>query len=237
MKLAVYMPIGKNLEMFKFSTTLLFQNAGFKDWVFIPIVDSYTSKEVMDYIKENEWEPYNAKEIEGDWYAKHVNLWNEGYNASFNNFDAEYVIPTGADHAYYFDFLKYLMKYAKPNRIVNCKLIEPGLMFTVHTAVNFGFPTFNEFQLEDFYIFCKQIWKDELITDEKAYGRRLDAMPMVIPRDVWERFGPMKTFIDKGKPHDVDFFDRAKEGGVENTKSLGAVGYHWGLGEKGHGSR
>ena len=62
-----------------------------------------------------------------------------------------------------------------------------------------------------------------------TYGHRLDAMPFLAPKDVWDRFGPMiHTTNQYGTTGDTDFFDRCRVGGVEITKSLDAISYHCG---------
>jgi hypothetical protein len=134
-----------------------------------------------------------------------------------------------------------LLKYAKENRIVNCKLIEPGTIPSLHTTKNFGPTIEGQFDQTSFEIFSDSISKDDLVFDDirglfhenqgrgGSYGYRLDAMPFVLPLDVWNRFGPMiQTLNSHGTTGDVDFFDRCRVGGVEITKSLDAISYHSG---------
>ena len=62
-----------------------------------------------------------------------------------------------------------------------------------------------------------------------THGHRLDAMPFLVAKDVWDRFGPMKKVLnDFGTTGDTDFFDRCRLGGVEVTKSLDGISYHCG---------
>ena len=89
--------------------------------------------------------------------------------------------------------------------------------------------TKEEFQQEKFDNMCSKIEQSCLITNDTLYGHRLDAMPFVCPKDVWERFGPMNQTVQVGGlTGDTDFFDRCKRGGVEITKSLDAISYHCG---------
>ena len=73
------------------------------------------------------------------------------------------------------------------------------------------------------------IYQDRLVMDDAAYGHRFDAMPFVVPVDVWERFGPMSQVLTPGNiTGDTDFFNRCKAGSVEIVKALDAISYHCG---------
>ena len=68
-----------------------------------------------------------------------------------------------------------------------------------------------------------------MITNDKKYGHRLNAMPFVLPKDVWDRFGPMSQTLTKdGITGDTDFINRCKKGGVEITKASDSISYHCG---------
>ncbi len=120
-------------------------------------------------------------------------------------------------------------------------MIEPGILPSIHSTYNFG-SIGEEFDQKEFERICNTIKLDVLITNDKKYGHRLDAMPFLVPKDVWERFGPMNhglttQYIDNAGFHtgltnsctgDTDFFIRCKNGGVEITKALDAISYHAG---------
>lgn len=164
--------------------------------------------------------------------------WNLGYEVGFKK--ADFVCPIATDHAFHKDWLKNMLSFAQPNRIVCCKLIEPGTLPSLHFTKNFDVTTHEKFMGREFEMTCEKISKDELVFDDTkeyhidggvggSYGHRLDAMPFIVPKDVWERFGPMKqTLNDFGTTGDTDFFDRCKMGGVEITKALNAISYHSG---------
>jgi hypothetical protein len=95
--------------------------------------------------------------------------------------------------------------------------------------VNLGLTLPNEFREAEFLRICESLSKHELATDEEKYGHRFDAMPFICPRDVWDRFGPMKQTLNENRiTGDTDFFDRCKAGGVEIAKALDAISYHCG---------
>lgn len=225
MKVITYCPVADELEMFKFSTEMAIKNAGIEH-EFVAVVDSITSRDVMDYIKDRGFHFFKVRAKRRDWLYNLYACWNRGYDA-FEELGADVVVPFGCDHAFYFKWLKLLIKYSKINRIVNCKLIESGRMPSIHECKDFGPPTHKDFMLSEFYNHCKSIFCDMLVTDEKEYGRRLDAMPFAVPKDVWFRFGPMSNTVVVSVTGDTDFFNRAKAGGVEIVKSLGSISYHY----------
>ncbi|MCD6139051.1 MAG: hypothetical protein J7J91_10915 [Deltaproteobacteria bacterium] len=225
MKVVIYCPVADEIEMFRFATRYALENAG-TECEFVAVIDSITSREVRDYIREKGYSTLEVKGERGDWLYNLYACWNRGYDA-FYEYNADVVVPFGVDHAFYKGWLKYLVKYVKPNRIVNCKLIESGRLPSIHECRDFGEPVEGRFKLKEFYEYCERIWRDELVTDERSYGRRFDAMPFAVPKEVWELYGPMPKRIVDGVTGDTYFFNRCRENGVEIVKSLGSISYHY----------
>jgi|GEM_PF-3984955 len=228
-KLVLYLQAGKAFNMLDFSLNQAVKNSGMREEDYDLVVLCWrTSQEIYDYLKKRNIKYVDMEyEPDKDFVWNLYKGWNLGYEIGYKY--ADYVCPIATDHAFYKNWLANLFSWAKPNRIVNCKLIEPGTLPTIHTAVNFGLTTRNQFKQKEFEDFCAKIYKDELVTDEKKYGRRFDAMPFVCPMDVWERFGPQSPLVrDDGLTGDVDFFNRCKAGGVEIVKALNAISYHCG---------
>lgn len=228
-KVVLYCQVGRALDMLEFSLNQAVKNSGLskKDYDLVAICWK-TSDEVYDFLKAKRIKYVDMKYDEGKGFLWNLYKgWNLGYEIGFKY--AKYVCPIATDHAFHKNWLRNLMKYAKTNRIVNCKLIEPGILPTLHTAINLGVTLPGKFQQEEFNKIVKKIYNNELIVDDKKYGRRLDAMPFVCPIDVWQKFGPMKKILTKnGLTGDTDFFNRCKKGNVEITKSLSSISYHCG---------
>ncbi len=223
-KVVLYCQVGKAVDMLDFSINQAISNAGLPEKDFdIVFICWKTSNEVYSYLKDKNYKYVDMKYDEGKGFLWNLYKgWNLGLDTGFEH--ADYVCPIATDHAFYKDWLKNLMHYAKPNRIVNCKLIEPGTLPTLHMAVNLGLTLPNKFKQEEFNKICKKIYKNTLVKDEEKYGHRFDAMPWVASKDVWKRFGPQANILlPGGITGDVDFFDRCKKGGVENTKALNAI--------------
>ena len=229
MKVALYCQIGASLDLAKFSISSAIANAGLSKSDFKLIFICWkTSDKVYDWLQQNNFDYVDMEYDEGKGFIWNLYKgWNLGYTEGFKH--ADYVCPIATDHAFYTNWLKNMMSFAQPNRIVNCKLIEPGILPSLHITRNFGITTYDDFKTVEFLNLCNEIHKDELITDDTLYGHRLDAMPFVCPKDVWERFGPMSQIVQAdGLTGDTDFFNRCKAGNVEITKALNGISYHCG---------
>lgn len=199
-----------------------------------------TPTHTYDWLKKHNYKWVDMEYDEGKGFLHNLYKgWNLGYEIGYQNSDI--VCPIATDHAFHKDWLKNLVKNTVPNRIVCCKLIEPGTLPSLHTTKNFGLTVLNEFLDKEFELTCNRISKDRLVLDDiqgffhenagigGSYGHRLDAMPFTVPKDVWERFGPMlQTTNQYGTTGDTDFFDRCRTSGVEITKALDAISYHCG---------
>ena len=233
-KTVVYMPIGKDLDMLRFSSKMLIKNSGLelnKDYEFICITGWNTSSEVYRYLNDNNIKFFNVpdlKEGKENWLHNLYSCWNYGYTVGYDILKADIVVPVGSDHAFYKNWLKNLIKYCKPNTICNCKLIESGQCPSLHTCMDFGKTIEDEFKYEDFIMYCNNISEPIMVADEEMYGHRFDAMPMAISKDVWDRFGPMNLDIVNGITGDTNFFNRCNDGKVRIIKILEAISYHFG---------
>jgi len=235
-KVMMYCQVGRSLDMAKFSINSALENAGLPEEDFgIVFLCWKTSDEVYDWLKENNYDYVDMEYDEGKGFLWNLYKgWNLGYTEGYKY--ADYVCPIATDHAFHTDWLANLYKNAAPNRIVNCKLIEPGTLPSLHTTRNLGLTIEGEFNVEEFNTFAETLSEDRLATDDREYGHRFDAMPFMVARDVWERFGPMSQIIVPNQVDpmgglltgDTDFFNRCAVGGVELTKALDAISYHCG---------
>jgi|TARA_R110000824_G_scaffold112998_8_gene262502 hypothetical protein len=241
-KVIMYCQIGSALDMAKFAVNSAIKNTGMSDEdVDIVFICWKTSDEVYDWLKENNYKYVDIGYDEGKGFLWNLYRgWNAGYEVAYEH--ADFVCPIATDHYFHTDWLANMYKHCKENRVVNCKLIEPGTLPSLHTCKNFGPTLPSQFKLDDFLIFVEDMFdygKDKLATNEIEYGHRFDAMPFIMPKDVWERFGPMSKVLIQNSPDpqgkyvynvtgDTDFFNRCKSGKVEVVKSLDAISYHCG---------
>jgi len=243
-KVVMYCQIGGAIDMAEFSINSAIENAGLPvedfDLVFICWK---TPPKTYEWLKKNNYKYVDMKYDEGRGFLWNLYKgWNLGYKIGLEH--ADFICPIATDHAFYTNWLKNLLKHGKENRIVNCKLIEPGTISTLHTYINLGLTVEQEFQQEKFDQFCGFLMEgkeDKLVIEDidglyhqnrgigGTYGHRLDAMPFLVHRSVWNKFGPMNQGLNiYGTTGDTDFFDRCRMGGVEIAKSLDAISYHCG---------
>lgn len=248
-KVVLYCSIGSAIDLAQFSILGplgAIQNAGLPPEDFdIVFMTWKSSPQVYAWLKENnlKYEDQVYDEGKGFLWNLYKCAWNAGYRVGFQH--ADYVCAIATDHAFAPNWLANLMKNAKPNRVVNCKLIEPGTCETLHQIRNLGITAEGRFDERSWKALYEQLLvdgKDQLATDEKQYGHRFDASPFVMPRDVWDAFGPWSQVPVNNSPDpdgkfinavtgDTHAFNRYKSGGVEVVKALDAISYHSGAGE------
>ena len=231
-KVILYCQIGSAVDMAEFSINGKYgaiANAGLDRSEFEIIFVCWKTPEITyKWLNKNNFKYVNMTYDEGKGFLWNLYKgWNIGYEIGFRYSD--YVCPIATDHAFHKNWLRNLLKHSKENRIVNCKLIEPGTLYSLHTTKNFGLTTNEDFKGDEFEQFCQSIEVDELVLNDSIYGHRLDAMPFLVHKSVWDKFGPMNLTLDEfGITGDTNFFNRCKAGGVEITKSLDAISYHCG---------
>ncbi len=227
-KVAVYCQVGRHVDMARFSIDSAIKNAGLdRDDYKLLFICWKTSDEVYHWLSANDYEYHDIGYDEGKGFLWNLYKgWNAGYEHGFKY--ADYVCPIATDHAFAPNWLANMMKHAKPNRIVTCRLIEPGTCRTLHTICNLGPTVEGQFNQKGFNEVCNALTIDHLVDDGRKYGHRLDAMPFVLARDVWDRFGPMSKVLIDNITGDTNFFNRCGAGGVEIAKALDAISYHCG---------
>jgi hypothetical protein len=241
-KIVMYCQIGSSLDMAKFAVWSAINNSGMDKKDFdIVFICWKTSDEVFEWLKSNNFKYVDIGYEEGRGFLWNLYRgWNAGYEIAYKYTD--YICPIATDHYFHDNWLLNLYKNCKPNRVVNCKLIEPGTLPSLHTCRNFGTTTDDDFKRQEFLDFIEPLYienKDKCAVSESEYGHRFDAMPFVVAKDVWERFGPMNQILVPKSPDpdgvfvtditgDTDFFNRCKTGGVEVVKALDAISYHCG---------
>ena len=155
--------------MANFSIKSAILNSGMdKDEVEMIFVTWKSKPYVYDWLELNNFKYYEMPYDEGKGF-----LWNlyKGWNAGYEQLfpQVPIVCPIATDHYFYKDWLKNLVKNCKENRIVNCKLVEPGILETLHTAKNYGVTVEGQFRKQEFDTWAEQFvkeHKDELVFDD-----------------------------------------------------------------------
>lgn len=242
-KVSLYCQIGKAIDMAEFAINGPYgalTNSGLdSSEIDLTFICWKTPQSTYDWLKSNNFKWIDMEYDEGKGFLHNLYKgWNLGYEIGFQSSD--YVCPIATDHAFYKDWLKNMLSFAQPNRIVCCKLIEPGTLPSLHFTRNFGNTIEGDFLGKEFEMTCAKLSKDELVFDKITQplhvngGRegenvRLEAMPFLVSYDVWERFGPMlQTENQFGVTGDSDFFDRLRSNRVEIVQACNSISYHSG---------
>ena len=226
MRVSIINCVSAALDMLKFSTDAIFNNAGTDNFDYIVVI-WLPSDEVMKYIESNE----NINIV------LHETIKEVGYvpnlRAMINDgFDYGYILNdycglVNTDMYFGKDWLKNLVKYASDETIVNSVHISPIIGSNVISA-DLGIPTYSTFKMEKFNELYKSLYSDVLVTEEYCGGwRATNTMPYLIHKKWWEKCGKWELKINGGKESpDRRFFKRCHEAGARFTKSKSSIVYH-----------
>lgn len=231
--------VSEALEMLKFSSEQLIENAGTDNFDYI-IVCWNTTPEVDFYIEELEREyklsypklkvfRVEHKEIPQIGYVPNLRaMINEGYKLGFKLNDYSGLVNT--DMAFYKNWLINLVKYCGLIKIVGAVTIMPKKRLRYYYQADFGATEYGKFNNKEFIKFCEQkikvggiITESQLAKGENALD--LIAFPNLFSRQMWYEVGPWELTLKNGTP-DVNFFQKAIRHGFKVIMSLDSITYH-----------
>jgi len=229
MRVSIFNCVSTALEMLRFSSDAILNNAGTEDFDYI-IVHWLASPEVMDYLKDLEASRPNVQLVEYQTnpaipYVPNLRgMMNAGFDKGFELNDFCGLVNT--DMYFGKDWLVNLAKYASPTTIVNSVHITPIRGPHVVTA-NLGIPEYGKFNMTRFEELYWNLFKDKLETeDERGGWRATNTMPYLIPKKFWEKAGPWELRLGWPETPDRRFFQRCKDAGAMFTMSHGSIVYH-----------
>ena len=226
-RVSIFNCVSTALEMLKFSTDAIYDNAGTDNFDYI-IVTWLPSQEVLDYLEElKKIRPVHIIEhetIENVGFVPNLRgMMNDGFDYGFKLND--YCGLTNTDQYFGKDWLINLSKYANEKDIVNSTHITPITGPHVITA-NLGIPEYDKFNIDGFNKIYAREFKDVLETEEERGGwLATNTMPYLIPKKYWEQCGPWDLEITVNTP-DRLFFERCHNAGAHFTMSRGSIVYH-----------
>lgn len=229
MRVSIFNCVSTALEMLKFSSDAILDNAGTEDFDYI-IVHWLASPEVMDYLKDLRASRPNVQLVEYQTnpaipYVPNLRgMMNAGFDKGFEL--NEFCGLVNTDMYFGKDWLVNLVKYASPSTIVNSVHITPIRGPHVVTA-NLGIPEYGKFNMTRFEELYWNLYKDKLETeDERGGWRATNTMPYLIPREFWKKAGPWELRLGWPETPDRRFFQRCKDAGAMFTMSHGSIVYH-----------
>jgi len=229
-RVSIFNCVSSALEMLRFSSESLIENAGTNNFDYI-VVTWGPTKEVSEYLIELQ-SKYNFVRVlpyETNYNVGYVpnlrGMMNAGFNYGFTLND--YCGLVNTDQYFGKNWLTNLAKYANINDIVNCSLISyyPG---DALVQADCGMPEYGKFDISKFNIIYNQIYEDKLETQEERGGPwgTCCTMPYLIPRRFWEAAGPWDLTVTGPNAPDVLFFDRCSMAGAHFTMSKSSIAYH-----------
>jgi len=227
-RVSIFNCVSTALEMLKFSTDAIYDNAGTDNFDYI-IVTWLPSQEVVDYLNDLKTKKpvhiIEHKTIESVGYVPNLRgMMNDGFNYGFelNN----YCGLVNTDQYFGKDWLINLMKHANENDIVNSVHITPISGSHVVTA-NLGIPEYDKFDMDGFNKLYEKLFQDKLETEEERGGwMATNTMPYLIPKRFWKECGPWELTLANGTP-DRNFFTRCHDAGARFTMSMNSIVYHY----------
>lgn len=226
---SIFNCVSTALDMLKFSTDAILWNAGTNDFDYI-IVHWLASKEVLDYLNKISSRNSNIHIVEYNTnnrvgYVPNLrSMMNKGFDFGYSLND--YCGLVNTDMFFGKDWLLNLVKYAKPNEIVNSVHITPITGPHVVTA-NLGIPEYGKFNAKKFDELYIKLFDDRLEGEDKRGGwMATNTMPYLIHKKFWQKAGPWELTITDRQTPDRRFFQRCKDAGAFFTMSHGSIVYH-----------
>jgi hypothetical protein len=211
--------VSETLEMLRFSSEQLIENAGTDNFDYI-IVCWNTTPEVDSYIKELEGRYKQShpklkifrvdhKEIPNIGYVPNLRaMINEGFTKAFELNKYSGLVNT--DQAFYKNWLINLAKHCNQKQMVSSVVVMPKAILE-HYQGNFGITEYGKFNLQKFDKFCNAILKkNKLKTEQGLKGEEylyLIGFPYLFPKEMWYKAGPWELTLDHGTP-DVIFLKK-----------------------------
>lgn len=243
-KLIITCQVGKSLDLAKFAIASAIENAGmeFRKDFEICFICWRTSEEVYEWLNDcGYWYvDMPCEDFSEIGFVKTLYRgWRLGHEIAYSR--SEYHVPIATDHYFFPGWLWELYKWAHPQRLISCTLIEPGPQ-TLHPMCNLGMTTPDEFNYGLAEKVFEEVYTDQLIEDKydgyyhldhgiDSSGRiRQDAMPFVTSKWIWENVAEMgHGFNDLGVTSDSAWYDDVRHSGKAKCyRSCGSVSYHFG---------
>jgi hypothetical protein len=240
MKVSVVNFCSTALDMLDFSSRMLIDRAGTKDFDYV-VVTWNPSPEVVAWIKG--FKPtvglHHAEYFTDKSLAYIPNLramMSMGFEAGYQL--NEWVVIVNTDMAFWHNWLSNLVPHAQPLIIPNSVHITPITGPHCVTA-NLGIPTKKTFDMARFEQMCRDLSADRVETEKDRGGwRNCATMPYVLHRDLWRQCGPWEAnVVPRSESPDRRFFGRCHDAGARFVLVHNSICYHHEAVERRSGTR
>jgi len=242
MRVSIVNCVSTAADMMRFSDSSLFQHAGTHNfdyvivkWLASPDVEAYLRELPVIVAAQCDGVEVHVIEHETDHSVGYVPnlraMMNRGFNYGFRlNMYAGLV---NTDCYFGPGWLKNLVRYAQPNRVIN------SLHITAATAPrpvrgiiteDLGAPLPGVFKGNRFVTLYDQNYRENLILASELNGpsgyRECATMPYLFHWQYWDACGPWELECVDGQSPDVRFFDRIAARGAEFALTDSSIVYH-----------
>lgn len=241
MRVSIVNCVSTAYQMMHFSDTSLFRHAGHMNFDYIVVkwlasreIEHYLEHQLPKVIQENspiEGVALHVVEHQTDPSVGYVPnlraMMNEGFQRGFEL--NEYCGLVNTDCYFGPNWLRNLVKNAKPNRVINSFHITaataPKPVAGILTE-NLGPPIARQFNARRFVRLYDTHYADDLVIAPEDDYRQCATMPYLFHRDYWKSCGPWELTVTDGQPPDMRFFTRIRDAGAEYAMTHGSIVYH-----------
>lgn len=214
------------IDMLKFSSRMLMENAGTNDYDYIVVTWNPTPAVVEWLDGEPEIVRVEYKTNPDLAYIPNLRaMFNRGFDAGYERND--YVAMVNTDMAFGSKWLANLVRRATEDVIPNSLHMSPIKGPNIIT-INLGEPTVEKFNLDLFWKKHDELYQHKVETEEERGGwRSTNTFPYVMHRKWWNTCGPWRPIhIRRQDAPDRQFFGRCHEAGAKFVLVHDSIVYH-----------
>lgn len=226
MRVSIVNFVSTALEMLKFSSEMLLQNAGTEDFDYLVVTWNPTNKVAQWIWQHEEIIPISYNTNMQYAYVPNLRLmFNRGFEAGYNWNDWVAIVNT--DMAFGKDWLANLMRRASEQVIPNSLHLAPISGPNIITA-DLGIPAPATFNMHKFWRLHDRYFADLVETEEdRGDWRACATLPYIVHKTWWEACGPWEPEHEPGEPPpDRKFFERCHRAGAKFVLCHDSIVYH-----------
>lgn len=241
MRVSIVNCVSTAYRMMRFSDVSLLKHAGHANFDYVVVkwlasdqIDHYLSAELPSLIRK--YSPIEGVDLHVvEYYTDETVGYVPNLRAMMNRgFSYGFALNTycglvNTDCYFGPDWLRNLVKHARPDRIVNSLHITaatPPKPVEAIVTENLGPPIQGEFKSQRFVQMYDRLYSNEMVVAPVDDYRQCASMPYLFHRRYWQECGPWELQCVNGQSPDVRFFDRVAAAGASYVLAKDSIVYH-----------